>query len=320
MENGETDNVFFSSTSQNAKLLDSFRHDAGLKRPTTNTPKPGVDAKATCISFGVKSRYLVVGDDCGTVCLWDIKKRSRVRHYFHPNENHASLQATLDPTDSNVLSLSEKAFYIFRLREATLAASISETTTSRLTRYSTSSLEPRHVAIGTRTGSLNVYDMALQSQVLSMSLHTGAITGVQYSAVNKLLLASASTDATLCFADIATGNMVQSMSLESPATSMSFHKNGYTCAVGTDSGKVLVYDLRNPSEMLASYQGDGNVLAVQFAPNTASKPRHSTSSTTSNATELNHVVDSVLNRSTKENKPSSFKSTPSLNEVRSFCH
>ncbi len=191
MENGETDNVFFSSTSQNAKLLDSFR----------------------------KSRYLVVGDDCGTVCLWDIKKRSRVRHYFHPNENHASLQATLDPTDSNVLSLSEKAFYIFHvlslsekafyifhLREATLAASISETTTSRLTRYSTSSLEPRHVAIGTCIGSLNVYDMALQSQVLSMSLHTGSITGVQYSAVNKLLLASASTDATLCFADIATGN------------------------------------------------------------------------------------------------------------------
>ena len=71
---------------QPAKLLDSFRHDAGLKRPAANTPKLGVAAKATCISFGVKSRYLVVGDDCGAVCLWDIKKRARVRHYFHPNE------------------------------------------------------------------------------------------------------------------------------------------------------------------------------------------------------------------------------------------
>lgn len=327
MENGDTDNVFFSSNTmqQPAKLLDSFRHDAGLKRPATNTPKLGVAAKATCISFGVKSRYLVVGDDCGAVCLWDIKKRARVRHYFHPNEKHASLQATLDPTDSNVLSLSETALHIFRLREATLAASISESA-SRLTTYSTSSLQPTHVAIGTRIGSLDVYDMALQSQVLSMSPHTGSITAVQYSAVNKLLLASASTDASLCFSDTSSGNVVQRMSLTSPATCMAFHTNGSTCAVGTDSGQVFVYDLRNPSDIVASHQVDGKhvVSAVQFAPTgssstTASRPRQSAMPTsTKDATELEQVVDSVLNRSTKENKPFSSKTTLSLNEVRTI--
>ena len=178
------------------------------------------------------------------------------------------------------------------------------------------------MAIGTRIGSLEIYDMALQSQVLDMSPHAGSVTSVEYSAVNKLLLASASTDATLCFSDVATGNIVQRMSLESPATSMAFHKNGCTCAVGTDSGRVLVYDLRNPRDMIASHQVDGGrVTAVQFAPNgggsTASKPRQSSMSTSTNdGTEESQVVDSVLNRSTKENKPSSSKT---LNDVRTFC-
>ena len=108
---------------------------------------------------------------------------------------------------------------------------------------------------------------------------------------------------------------------------MAFHTNGSTCAVGTDSGQVFVYDLRNPSDIVASHQvGDGKhvVSAVQFAPSgssstTASRPRQSAMSTsTKDATELEQVVDSVLNRSTKENKPSSSKTTSSLNEVRTI--
>lgn len=320
----DKDNVVLTSTLQNT-TLESFRHDARLKRPAANTPKDGSEAKATCISFGVKSRYLLVGDATGAVCLWDLKKKSRVRHYFHSN---AALQVTLDPTDSNVLSLSENALNIFRLREGTQATSITGSA-ARLTKFTTSILEPRNVAIGTRIGSLDLYDISLQSKVLSMSSHTGAVTGLQYSAVNKLLLASASVDETLCFSDTATGKSVQHMTLGSPATSMSFHDDGCTCAVGTESGRVLVYDLRNPTEIVASHKADGQVSAVEFAPSNsntsssaASKPKRSAMSdsiehSASSADELGRVIDSVLNRSQENKPPSRVATSPPLNKVRS---
>jgi len=120
------------------------------------------------------------------------------------------------------------------------------------------------------------------------------------------LLASASVDETLAFSDIAAGKVVQRMTLGSPATSMSFHDNGRTCAVGTESGNVLLYDLRNPSEVIASRQMQGRVSAVQFAPSCGesalSKPRRSSAdsiehSASSSVDELGRVVDSVLSRS-----------------------
>jgi len=324
----DKNNVVFTSTTSQHSMLDSFRHDAGLKRPASSAPKNS-NAAATCVSFGVKSRYLIVGDDCGAVCLWDLKKNSRVRHYFH---SFASLQATLDPTDTNVLSLSERALHIFKLREGTLAASIAGA--SRCTKFSTSLVEPRHVAIGTRIGSLELYDVSLQSKIRSMSPHTGSVTGVAFSKVSKLLVASASIDETLAFSDTATGKIVQQMTLKSPATSMSFHNDGSTCAVGTESGHVFVYDLRQPSQVIASQQMDSSVSAVSFAPgdaaSTSSKPRRSTLSSTDSAEhsassvdQVGRVVDSVLNRSREashvvnENKRPSIATPASIDKVRS---
>lgn len=306
MTDKNQDNIVLSSQ-HNHSRLDSFRHDVGLKRPAGSNQTV---ATPTCLTFAAKSRYLVVGDDAGAVCLWDLKKKSRVRNYFH---SFQSLQATLDPTDSNILSLSSNALHVFRLREATLAASIDAGNESKFTKFSTSALEPRHVAIGTQSGTLEVYDMAQQASILSTVPHSAPVTGVKYSHVNKLLVASASSDETLCFSDTQNGKVVQQMALESPATSLTFHDDGCTCAVGTESGRVLVYDLRNPSDVVASYQESDSVTCVKFAPaasgeasTAVSKPRRSTLSSTKSTPDddIGRVVDSALNRSrdSKENK------------------
>ena len=256
MENNQ-DNVVLTSTFHNNRL-ESFRHDVGLKRPRS---APATNAKATCVTFGLKSRHLLVGDDSGAVCLWDLKKKARVRHYF---TSTGCLEATLDPTDTNVLSLTKRSLHIFRLREGTLSATIPGS--SRFTKLSTSQLEPTTVAIGTCIGNIDVLDVSLQTKVISMSPHTGSVTAVAFSAVSKLLLASASVDETLAFFDASNGKLVQRMSLHSSATSMNFRNDGRTCAVGTESGRVLLFDLRKPEEPIATCQVDGKVSAVQFVP------------------------------------------------------
>ena len=173
-----TDNVVLTlAVSQNT--LESFRHDRGLKRPAASSPHTA----ATCVAFGGKSRYLTVGDASGAVCLWDLKKKTRVRHYFHSGA--ASLQATLDPTDASVLSLTHNALHVFRLREGTLTASL---TGKSYTTFCTSTLEPTKIAIGSKNGSVHVWDVATQTRIISTSPHTSAITGVAYSCHQSTLV------------------------------------------------------------------------------------------------------------------------------------
>ena len=298
----DDDNVVLTSTESHSNL-DSFRHDRALKRPSPAQE----NAVATSVAFGGKSRYLTVGDTSGAICLWDLKKKTRVRHYFHSGT--ASLQAALDPKDTHVLSLTWSALHAFRLREGTLAASLSGT--CHYTTFSTSVLENSRVAIGTKTGVVDLWDISSQSRIGSLSPHTGAVTGVAFSAVSKLLLASACIDETLIFSDTATGKTVQRMELESPASSLSFHGDGITCAVGTESGLALVYDLRQPNDPIASYQAKGRVSSLRFASDataitarTMSRSRRATLSpdnvTTDSAEqkdELGREVQSVLNRS-----------------------
>lgn len=298
----DDDNVVLTSTESHSNL-DSFRHDRALKRPAPARE----NAVATSVAFGGKSRYLTVGDTSGAICLWDLKKKTRVRHYFHSGT--ASLQAALDPKDTHVLSLTWSALHVFRLREGTLVASLSGT--CHYTTFSTSVLENSRVAIGTKTGVVDLWDVSSQSRIGSLSPHTGAVTGVAFSAVSKLLLASACIDETLIFSDTATGKTVQRMELKSPASSLSFHGDGITCAVGTESGLALVYDLRQPNVPIASYQAKGRVSSLRFASDattitarTMSRSRRATLSpddvTTDSAEqkdELGREVQSVLNRS-----------------------
>jgi WD40 repeat protein len=221
------------------------------------------------------------------------------------------LQAALDPTDTHVLSLTQNALHVFRLREGTLAARLSGT--CRYTHFSASVLETSKVAIGTTTGTVDIWDLSSQSKVGSLSPHTGAVTGVAFSSVSKLLLASASVDQTLVFSDTASGKTIQRMELGSPAFSLTFHDDGLTCAVGTESKCVLVYDLRQPNDAMARYQANDVITCVSFAPGgstanigrTKSKrrqatllPEKPTMNYAEQKDELGHVVEpSVPNRS-----------------------
>lgn len=258
----DDDNVVLTSAASHG-TLDSLRHDSNLKHPASFVAKHGAAvAAATSVAFGGKSRYLTVGDSSGAVCLWDLKKKTRVRNYFHSGA--ASIKAAMDPTDSLVLSLTQNALHVFRLREGTLANTLLASA-GRYSTFSASVLEPHKVAIGARTGSVDVWNVASQTKVNSLSPHTGEVTGMAFSPTNKLLLASASVDQSLVFSDAASSRVLQRMDLGSCASCLSFHDDGVTCAVGTDSGRVLTYDLRQPKDSFTTYQANNRVSALGFA-------------------------------------------------------
>jgi hypothetical protein len=252
------DNVVLTAAQSGAKL-DSMQHNQDWKRPAGNT---------TSVAFGGKSRYLCLGDSSGAVCLWDLKKRLRVRQFFH--DGYPSRQVSLDPTDKYVVSLSDRLFSIYNLREGTLAMTLSPPGSYSFTRFHISPLEPNVAAVGTTDGSILLYDIThKESPTPFFALdrrHAGAITGLAISPQNAHLLAATSDDGTLMFFDTQSGETIHQLAaLASPITCLSLHDDGMSCAVGTESGEVFMYDLKENTP-LSSLRVNRAVSSIQFAP------------------------------------------------------
>jgi hypothetical protein len=252
------DNVVLTAAQSGAKL-DSLQHNQDWKRPA---------GKTTSVAFGGKSRYLCLGDSSGAVCLWDLKKRLRVRQFFQ--DGYPCRQVALDPTDRYVVSLSDRLLSIYNLREGTLAMTLSPPGSYSFTKFHISTMEPNVAAVGTTDGSILLYDITdKESPSPFFALdrrHAGAITGVAISPQNAQLLAATSDDGTLMFFDTQSGETIHQLAaLTSPITCMSLHYDGMSCAVGTESGEVFLYDLKENTP-LSSLRVKYAVSSIQFAP------------------------------------------------------
>ena len=123
--------------------------------------------------------------------------------------------------------------------------------------------------VGTRDGSLLLWDCSTSAIVANSDAHAPlsvlgkrheqAVTDVAFSPANEVLAASCSTDGSVSFHDVDSNKTIQTISpWDHPVkftnkiddrdgkalTSIAFHHDGFTWAVGTKKGLVFTYDLR----------------------------------------------------------------------------
>ena len=127
-----------------------------------------------------------------------------------------------------------------------------------------SSLDNETLLVGARDGSLLLWDCSVSSikaggdahnapMTILEQRHSAAITDVAFSPMNKVLVASCSIDGSVGFQDINSQKTIQNIRPQDHGvddgsgiglTSLAFHHDGLTWAVGTESGKIFSYDLR----------------------------------------------------------------------------
>ena len=246
--------------------------------------------QCTSISFGGRSRYLSVSSSNGTVAIWDLKKKSRVRLFLNVNnQTNRKLgnspipisKACFDPTDKYVAALSnspyDSALRIYKLRESKLhSIHCEKSETSSLSHHhgggasmAFSRIEKHQVAVGMNDGTFMIWDYTSPSSTSLVSSfenrHDQTVTGLEFSPIDKFVLASSSLDGTVVFHDISSQNIIRSIkpnysnyrhnqtslinnnknySESLGITCLDLHSDGVTCAAGTTSGHVMLYDLR----------------------------------------------------------------------------
>ena len=319
------DNIVLLS-SQSGQTLDSFQHDADWKQQEQQRLEKNLgNCPATSVGFGGKSRYLCVGDASGAVCLWDLKKRLRVRQFFHTFSDRPdpSLQVSLDPTDTYVLSLSPSALYQYNLRDGQLVnrrrppQDGNDIDVPLFTVFSISEKEPTFVAIGADDGRIFVHDIGNPNgALLEMAQHhSGEVTGLAFSPVHPNLVFSCGTDGTILVhnkTDCTSYRLGVENNLSS-IVSMSLHASESTLAVGCKSGDVFVYNLDangQSTTLVASHPATEPVIALSFAPPLRFKHKQKPKNTES-VSKSNSVSTKSSETSSSSSKPKATIKKPS---------
>jgi WD40 repeat protein len=277
------------------KPLESFRQAWNDKLLMKSRSDGSYGCSYTSIAFGVKSRYLCLGDTSGDVSLLDLKKSCVVVRQYPSSDGLACRQASLDPTESFVIVLSRETLSIFQLREGALLHrfSVYDDTSGSLsfTNFHVSPFRqlPSMIAVGTDQGCIQVLDIANSFQkttatpadepwqprftLTNAPSHTrrGRITspvvGIAFSAQVKPLLVSISRHGYLSFNDVDLGHHIEQRQVaERVVTSLTYHQDGNILALGTDDGRVAIYDIRNLNDPISTYKMGDAVTCVKFAP------------------------------------------------------
>ncbi len=120
------------------------------------------------------------------------------------------------------------------------------------------------IAAGTRKGFIRLWrtDGILER---SLTGHTNSVTGLAFSG-NTLI--SSSEDGTARFWNMGDGIQTKSLKLGEPGTSLAVDKLGELLALGTQSGKTYIWDIKN-NRWLGKFPGVGIIRALAFSPDSS---------------------------------------------------
>lgn len=274
--------------------------DGGTRDLMVAEREHGSNAVSLSLAFSARSRFLGAGGDDGVVRVWDLSTSGRPRR-VHAHTSAVtcvcwSAAAADERTAADASSEGSQPLLLTagsELGEITthaLAEGRPPTCVSRLvlsagqrpvacSAVQFSPLRTAMLASADSSGAVRLWDLAAAREgggeaplaAHEFSEHAQPCTGLAWSSVNHLLLASVGRDGKLCFYDTHQCTAVKQVLLHTPLTAVAFLADGVTIAAGTDAGSIHVFDLRmSLAPMRSALASDSSCavhdLAFQHVP------------------------------------------------------
>ncbi len=221
----------------------------------------------TALSFTTSGSVYAV-DDVGIVKLWSYKSPEK------------SMQDLIDPSASHLSShMSAQCMQLSYLGTS--------------------------LAIGYGDGTMRIWDSNTGSVLRKQRHHSTKLSGLSWSPRNPRLLATVGMDEKLYLINTSepANTIAEVVDVQEKLTSVTLHENGYSVAVGTATGNILLYDWRKTSAPIAKVDGHGphavNALSYQV-PRYGAQPQPQRSDlmseSSSRHTRANSAEDDVARR------------------------
>ncbi len=243
---GSVKSLAFSNTSKYLACgADSIVYIYDLKRRQCKSKFIGHKGHITALDFSVSNNEIIACDSVGAMRMWNMK--------------------TFDSSEEMVLVDNQVG----------------------ITCMEVSTLGPNRVTTGYENGVLSLWDLESRTSIRKMNLHNGALTSLSYSPKNPRLVATVGSDGRLSLVDTSSKSNSPSAHIDigDRLTSTSFYENAIHCAVGTNSGNILLYDWRNVRLPVCKIDAHNPypVMALKFSHKIKSESSSSVTGSTTSA-------------------------------------
>ena len=211
--------------------------------------------KINAVSFSSGSRYLACGGTDKVVKIWDLKKRSVIRHFRTHTSEVQCVEFSRDGDKFIGSGSANGEISLFNVVTGKVALNLSPAKLMDLeagastTSISFSSIDRTGMISSSADGSVYFWDITeSQSRALREcygSLHSAPVADVLFSPVSPHVFASGGYDKRLIVTDTNSDGMaVSEIEVRAPITCMAYLPGGQQISVGTSDGSLLVYDTR----------------------------------------------------------------------------
>ncbi|KAG9449748.1 hypothetical protein H6P81_009713 [Aristolochia fimbriata] len=216
-----------------------------------------IDESILTISFSNKgSRYLCSGGSGQVVRIWDLQRKRCIKWLRGHTETITGVMYNCK--DEHLASISLKGDLILHnLASGARAAELKDPDEQvlRVLDYSRTS---RHVLVTAGDdGSVHLWDTTGRNPKISwVKQHSAPTSGVCFSLSNDKVIASVGLDKKLVILDSGTRRPASSVSYEAPFSSIAIRDDGWTLAAGTNTGRIVFYDVRGkpqPTTVLRAF-------------------------------------------------------------------
>jgi len=281
-----------------------------------------MDKEIGAISFSTNSRYLATGSG-SILSIWDLKKRAVKSQFTLHKGNIRSLQ--FFPEGEIVSGDITGSIRIWDVKNETSSEEMNYIGTNSLKVplrcLELSPIVANKLAAGYEDGSIVVWDATTFKNIRHQIVHKGIVMDLSYSPKNPRLVATAGFDGRLSLVDTAAKTINDPsafIDIGDRLTSVSFNEDAIHCAIGTNSGNILIYDWRNVRKPVCKVEAHNPypVRAIQFQlplkPITESKAMSAESSVNSITNDKVHTTSIKPNVQSMLPNPISISTAPPI--------
>lgn len=225
------------------------------------------------LSFSSKSsRYLCTGGSSQVVRIWDLQRKRCIKRLRGHRDTITG--AMYNCKDEHLASISLSGDLILHnLASGTRAAELKDPNGQMLRVLDYSRISRHLLVTAGDDGSVHLWDTTGRNPKISwLKQHSAPTAGVSFSPSNDKIVATVGLDKKLYTLDSGSRRPSFCISYEAPFSSLAFRDDGNILAAGTNSGRVVFYDVRAKPQPFTVLRAYGNSEAVTSLCWQRSKP------------------------------------------------
>ncbi|XP_010923208.3 protein NEDD1 [Elaeis guineensis] len=225
-----------------------------------------IEEAIVSISFSNKgSRYLCSGGSGNIVRIWDLQRKRCIKWLSGHTDTITGVMYNCK--DEHLASISVKGELILHNLASGARAAELKDPNGQVLRVLDYSRLSRHILVTAGDdGSVHLWDITGRSPKISWpKQHSAPTTGVCFSPSSDKIVASVGLDKRLYTYDSGTRRPTSCTHYEAPFSSLAYHDDGNVLAAGTNSGRVVFYDVRGkpqPFTVLRAYHSSEAVASL----------------------------------------------------------